>query len=394
MSGKGAALLALLCALSTVTVWADSWSPPEVRTYASSDGAWRLTVHPRQITSQLDYFQDKVADRPNAGGISGSTQTSALGHMEHRDDSGWRTAWKAPLINEVSPVEVLVLSGGRAVTFDNWHSMGYGKDVIAIYDGNGKLVRALALADFLPKEYIHALPRSVSSIHWRGSPRVSGDSRYLLVPVVIPSAQGLLDAQSTAHVDVRFDLASGQLIPNASPAWLDALASARKVHQKLLGEEAAQELRFISPLRAPVSDVREWHGYLVEAFFRLDPDWDDGYPATKVIPNPDSEGYERLVGYLRDALSDESNGDGVLMIAAPSQDVLVNVLKEEFARVGTGALADVRVYVVVDQRHVEAVRGALAHTGADFIQLDPRHDIPQRKERLDRYLDNKAENSD
>jgi len=44
--------------------------------------------------------------------------------------------------------------------------------------------------------------------------------------------------------------------------------------------------------------------------------------------------------------------------------------------------------VAADDAHMSAVRAALAHTGAKVIQLDIDDPIPQRKERLERYLRN------
>lgn len=42
----------------------------------------------------------------------------------------------------------------------------------------------------------------------------------------------------------------------------------------------------------------------------------------------------------------------------------------------------------MDRKHLSAARKALAHTGAKFIQIDIDQQIPQRKERMDRYLKN------
>src|SRR3546814_9700174 len=62
-----------------------------VRTYASADGTWKLTIYPRELTNQLDYFQDKVDGKPNAGGIPGDSRKSPIGHMERRQDGHWLT---------------------------------------------------------------------------------------------------------------------------------------------------------------------------------------------------------------------------------------------------------------------------------------------------------------
>lgn len=372
---------------------ADSWLPPETRSYVSPDGNWRLTVKPRGITSPLAYFRDKVAERPNAGGVEGDAQVSAIGSMEHLESGRWLLVWTQPLSNEISPVAALASNSGQAVTFDNWHSLGHGTNAVAIYDARGELVRAVGLADFLPEAYVRALPRTVSSVHWRGEPRFSEDGRQVVVPVVVPSVDhdAMTDEEDIAHVDVRFDLSDGRVIRDTGPAWNDALASAEAADRELTRQRAAARKRFIEPLAAPVAgDETDWHDYLSEAFFRIDPDWEDDYPATQVIPLPGAGNFDLVSGYLGDALADEMNADDAIMVASPSQEVLVDVLEEQAKRVKPGALSEARVYVATDARHVQRARGALAHTGAEFIQIDIDGTIPQRQVRLDRYLENSA----
>lgn len=381
------------CVLVTATASADSWMPPTTRTYLSQDGTWRLTVSPREITSPLAYFEDKVADRQNAGGVAGSQQATASGKMEHLQGGRWNVTWDRPLVNEVSPVEALVSDAGQVATFDNWHSMGNGTDAIALYDADGSLVRALGLVDFLPEAYVRALPRSVSSMSWRGRPRFSKNGQALIVPIIVPGTDREVfgDEDKTPHVEFHFDLATGQLQRQVldSPAWIIALASAHQVDLKQQQEQAASRQRFISPLAAPTSrEVRDWYGYLVEAFFRIDPEWDNGYPSTHVVPLPTAEKFQLLSGYFGDALTDEIHGDGAIMFASPSQDVLVQVLTKQAERAKAGSLEGARIYVAVDGKHLDAARKTLAHTGASFIQIDIDRTIPQRKARLDRYLGN------
>lgn len=383
----------LLALLLAVPAFADSWLPPSVRSYSSANGEWRLTVYPRGLTSQLDYFKDKVDGKPNAGGVPGDSQASPIGHMERKHGGRWQTVWKMPLVNDVSPVEAVVSNDGMTVTFDNWHSVGWGDDVVVIYATDGTHVRKLGLSEFLPKHYINAVPRSVSSIHWRGDPRIDEAKRELVIPVVVPSADDeATHADKERFVDVRFLLADGSLVPLEGEAWAQANATALKAdaRRKQLQEEERQW--FIAPLAAPRDgETSEWHRYLVDAYFRVDPEWEDGYPATNVAPLPNDPQFKLLTGYIGDALVDEMNADGVIMIASPSQEVLVNVLQQQAKRAKPGSLAMARVYVAADHAHMPAVQAALAHTGADVIQLDVDTAIPQRKERLERYLQNRGE---
>ena len=133
---------------------ADSWALPSTEVTASADGSWRLTVYPRGVSSQLAYFQDKVKEQDNAGAPPGEKRTSASGRMEQRVNGKWKTVWEQPLLNEVSPVMVLAVNGGAAVTFDNWHSVGYGNDVVVIYDATGHVVLGLWL-EGLPAARVH-----------------------------------------------------------------------------------------------------------------------------------------------------------------------------------------------------------------------------------------------
>ena len=382
----------LLLVAFVASAIADSWLPPSVRQYTSTDGSWRLTVYPRPLTNQLNYFKDKVDGKRNAGGIRGESQKSPIGHMEHRVDSRWVTAWKVPLVNDVAPVEAVVSNLGQAVTLDNWHGMGWGDDAVVIYAASGARVRKLGLADFLPEYYVDALPHSVSSIHWRGDARIDQTTEQLIIPVLVPSLDSA-DAYSGKgrHIDARFLLSDGSLLPMDGKAWGEAVAAAIEVNARNEQRRAEQRARFISPLAVPrAGNITSWHQYLQEAFYRLDPDWKDGYPDTDVIPLPDDPHFKLLVGYVGDSLTDDINIDGAIMFASPSQDVLARTLVNQAKRAKTGFLGKARVYVAADNAHMPAIRLALLPTGAKIIQLDVDATIPQREERLEQLRKREA----
>lgn len=383
------ALLVLGLVMVTPAALGDSWSPATTKVYLSSDQTWRLTVTPRAVSGPLAYFEDKAAGRKDAGALPGNLQKRAQGFMEHLEHGRWRAVWNEPLLNEVSPVTAIVSPSGSAVTFDNWHSMGHGKDAVVIYDGRGKPVRAIALEDFLPKAYIEALPHSVSSVRWGGDHRLSADGKRLILRVVVPNENSAeaMDDQKARHVELAFDMASGQEFTPEEPAWSRAIAQANRVDAALRAEEARQEAVFMAPLAAPRSDAdADWHRYLAEAFFRVDPDWEGGYPATKVLRLPQRKDYPVSVDFLTDALHGDLYRHGVTMIGSPSQDNLVRVLARIAATVPHGWLKDARIYVAVDDAHTATVAKALAPTGATYIQLNPDVAIPQRRARLDAYL--------
>lgn len=375
------AAVALAMLLVPLSAGADSWLPPREQVYVSDDGSWQLTVTPRPIRGALPYFQDKVDGRDNPGAPIGAPD-HPVGQLLHRTSDGWKAAWRAPLVNDVAPVRALVSSDGRVVTFDNWHSAGYGEDVVVMYGRGGQVVRSMGLEDFLPQFYVKALPHSVSSIGWGGDHRITDDGE-LVLEVVVPSTEtGVLSADRE-HVEMRFRLDTGAQLPPAGTEWTRALAQAKAVAAQQRGAARQSRARFAAPLSPPAADssVSDWHGYLREAFFRMDPDWQDGYPSTKVV-DARSGGYRTSVGFLYDELSGSDGHERVVMIGSPSQDVLIDALLEVGAKIPPGALAGSRVYVVADAMHAGAARSALANTGATFIRIDPDHPIPQRQERL------------
>lgn len=181
----GWVMLVALVAVSAAH--ADSWMPPTKTTYLSQDKATRLVVTPRELRSPLAYFDDKVKGREPAGQAVGETKRTAQGTLERREGRRWVEVWKAPLANEVAPVSALVSNDGKhVVTFDDWHMVGLGTNAVAIYRSDGTRVRSLTLGDFLPGDYIEALPRSVSSLWWHGQDRIAADGRHVLLAVVVP----------------------------------------------------------------------------------------------------------------------------------------------------------------------------------------------------------------
>ena len=73
------------------------------------------------------------------------------------------------LRNPWAPVDVVLLSGGTMITFDNWHNLGIG-DVIVCYEATGKVRWSRKLEDIFDEETLERIPLSVSSRWWRQTP--------------------------------------------------------------------------------------------------------------------------------------------------------------------------------------------------------------------------------
>jgi hypothetical protein len=377
-------MIAGLLMLCPGAVRADSWMPATRQIVYSANRHVRFTINPRAISSPLRFFEDKVRGREPAG-QQPQAPDKAEGWLEREDASGhWSTLWRKALVNDVSPVSALVTNdGAHVVTFDNWHSMGYGDDAVVIYGVDGAVVRAMPLTAFLPEDYVAALPRSVSSLQWSGDHHLSPDDRQVILQVVIPRANAEPGADPS-YTPIALSLADGQAIAPRDAAWDTALASAKEARASQIAAEKARVQALIDPLLGPkTSGEQEWHFYLQEAFFRLDPHWLEDYPGTTVLRDQAAADYKPSEKWVFDAITERELHATVLAFASPSStDNLVRLLTEASRKVTPGKLHDARIYVVVTDADRDRVAAALAPTGARFIQLDPTKPIPQRPERI------------
>lgn len=368
------ALAVVLSLAAGAPAAADSWLPPRLETYASPDGQYRLTVIPRGLTGPLGYFEDKVDGKEPAGQRPGAP-TEARGLLERRAGAGWETVWARPLVNDVSPVRALVSpSGDYVVTFDNWHSTGYGDDVVVIYGPGGTLVRKMALTDFLPQDYVAALPRSVSSMQWAGRHRIDGG--VLLLAVALPD-------DDDRFVEVRVDLATGQAEPPSGPVWEAAVKAAAVRNAEIAQAEAEYKAWLRAPLAVPTSDEYfGWARYLIEAYRRLSPI--EGYPDPTVLPARSDDGYaswrDIFMGILREGFGDRE--EKVFVGGSPDQENLVSLLLETGPTIPRGKLKGVRVYLAVSDKNWPRVVNAFNGSGAEMIQITPDRPIPQRPGRM------------
>lgn len=189
---------------------ADSWLLPKEDKYYSPNKKYYLEVTPKKLESQLKYFEDKVGGRNYAGALKGvkDNRTKGAFYVRHAD-GGYSRKWQFPLVNEVAPVSALVSNNGNyVVTFDNWHGVGYGDDVVVIYRSDGALVKKSSLEDLLTEGDIETFSRSVSSISWGGAHYVD-DANGLLVLKIVSNGKTSWDESAKFH-ELKIDLATGR----------------------------------------------------------------------------------------------------------------------------------------------------------------------------------------
>lgn len=378
-------IAAIALAVPAMLVWAkpacaDSWMLPETTAYLSPGKGCRLTVVPRDLESQLAYFEAKTNNTRNAGQKIGGLP-NATATLERRLPNGeWQRVWSRSLVNDVAPVDALVSDRmDYIVTFDNWHSVGYGDDAIAIYDVANGGVRTFSVEKLLGSDYFAALPHSVSSVQWRNNARIEGPE--LVIDIIVPG-----EADTTApkkSVLLAIDLTSGKASERSPAAWKAARTAADRVNAGARAAEQARREARIAPLPGPKpQDVTGWHNYLEEAFFRLDPDWIEHYPAKTVLLPRTAPDYRKSIGWIRESLKD--NVGDVAMFAGVDEADLLATLENAINRLPANALRDTRVYVAASEAAHPRLTALLAPSGATLVLLDPAKPIPQRPERLPR----------
>lgn len=200
---KNLVLIVIFLLGFSFVVKGDSWALPTTKKYCSANKKYCLKVEPKKLESQLSYFQDKVDEIENAGADKTVNENYCKGTFFAKG----KKLWNIQLDNEVSPVSALVSNDGNyVITFDNWHGVGYGDNVVAIYNGlTGNLIKKLGLIDFLTESDIYNLPASTSSIHWHGTHQINYEKNQLILKVVKPS-------KNEEFFDVHIDLTNGAVL--------------------------------------------------------------------------------------------------------------------------------------------------------------------------------------
>ena len=200
----------LLTLVFVSPVNADTWGLPKKEKYYSPNKKFYFEVMPKKLESQLKYFEDKVDGKENAGALEKAKENRPRGAFyARRSDGGYSRKSKFFLSNEVSPVSAIVSNDGAyIVTFDNWHSVGYGDDVVVIYRSGGTMIKKFALEDLLTEGDIETFSRSVSSMSW-GRGHYIDDANNLLVLRVVANGKSSWEDEAKFH-QLKIDLATGQ----------------------------------------------------------------------------------------------------------------------------------------------------------------------------------------
>ena len=146
---------------------ADSWAPPKTKDYYNEDETYFVRIVPRTVPEKFWKWMNAKPWQKSRFSPADTTIIPCHAIMYKKTKNGDSLVWKKKLINETAPVSAFVSNNARyLVTFDNWHSMGYGVDVMVYYDNQGNLIKRHMLEDISPFP-INTYSMSVSSIWWR-----------------------------------------------------------------------------------------------------------------------------------------------------------------------------------------------------------------------------------
>ena len=307
-------LVALAILFWPATAGADTWMPPETRSYHALDGEYRLTIVPSPIESSLNYFTDEIAAEREGRKVK---RPVPLAVLERREDGGWTQVWVKPLLNAIAPVNALIAPGGTyTVTFDNWHSVGHGDHVLVIYGADGELVRSFRLDELLSAEHISALPATTSSVSWRNDTRFIDDGEAIELSIIVPPIEPFAYRREFESAPLRIALTDGAIGSKDDSAWT-TVRERIEIHEDA---RVAAETALRTPLSAPSAADADWQGYADEAYKRLTRRQDFDADAQALIWGDGDENRTSVLRTLIEAHgSDGFYYDDVILVAPADQ---------------------------------------------------------------------------
>jgi hypothetical protein len=292
---------------------------------------------------------------------------------------------------------VLVSDDGKnVVTFDNWHSVGFGDNVVVIYGPNGMLVKSFQLDQILPPYFISGFDSSVSSIFWRGEGTRLLENELYLVFEKPRSFKNQLP-----QLALTIGLETGQV-----GAITDDKLTAIKphfcaAHKSDVSEFNAWLVFERNDLIAPTANnTDDWalRRYVHNAIKRLKPaaelsndePWSDEYDFELLMPGEYME--KGFRNDFRDALT---MPDPELMrrwFFSKDQTLMTREIEKAAKKIKTNQLAGVDMRFFADSDHWPRIEKAMSLSGAILTQVDTGKPIPQTAEvlaklPLDKHID-------
>jgi hypothetical protein len=181
--------------LISMTAKADFWDNPRVKTYYSENKEFKLVITPKMTSDKYylwDYYksnkhpQTKKILRKKEKFIRNISEHDTIripctGELYQINGTDSVLIWKRPFLNEVCPVYAIVSNDGSSIaTFDNWYSIGYGVNVLVVYDNKGNARKTYKLEEISPFP-LNDYSMSISSLYWRKDVRYIDNDRIEII---------------------------------------------------------------------------------------------------------------------------------------------------------------------------------------------------------------------
>jgi hypothetical protein len=151
----------------TLQTFADEWIKPIIKSYFSENGNYMIKVFPTEYPEKYGDWLNSKPDKKKRFSVEDTTVTLCHAILYQIEKADTIEIWNKKLINKLAPMMIIISNDGKSfVTFDNWCSLGYGSDVMVVYDERGEVIKKYKLEDFSPFP-INKYKMTILSIWWR-----------------------------------------------------------------------------------------------------------------------------------------------------------------------------------------------------------------------------------
>ena len=159
-------LLLLFFLTTNFQVKADEWESPKTNFYYSENKIFMLKVVPTDIPDKYYEWRSAKQNKKMKFTERDTTIVHCYAILYKKVVKDSVIIWKRNLINKICPMNASVSNDGKyVVTFDNWSGMGYGVDVMVVYNELGDLINRYKLEDISPFP-INDYLMTVTSLWW------------------------------------------------------------------------------------------------------------------------------------------------------------------------------------------------------------------------------------
>jgi hypothetical protein len=145
---------------------ADTWEEPAIRCYFSDNVQYCIKVYSTIIPDNYYKWLTSSSKKKAKFSVTDTAIISCYATLYEINNNDTVKIWEQKFINRFTPLSAIVSDDGKhVVTFNNWYSIGYGQDVMVVYDQKGNLKKMYSLEAISPFP-VNYYRRTISSILW------------------------------------------------------------------------------------------------------------------------------------------------------------------------------------------------------------------------------------